>query len=84
MSTSKQACDIQDQESYITFFLSKPSLLWKFHGYQMKFLSRSQRRSNMLDELFAVIRDLFRFLLTPEKLIWNHSHLEVDRIFSYF
>jgi hypothetical protein len=60
------------------------SLLWKFHGYLMKFLSRSLEHSNELEELFAPVRDLFQFLLTPEKFNGSHSHTILERIFSYY
>jgi hypothetical protein len=62
----------------------QPSLIWKFHGYLMKFLSKGQRCSSKLEELFAPKCDLFQFLLAPEKLSWNHSHSVIDKIFSYF
>jgi hypothetical protein len=62
----------------------QPSLLWKFHAYLMKFLSRSLEHSNELEELFAPVRDLFQFLLTLEKFNGRHSHTILERIFSYY
>jgi hypothetical protein len=62
----------------------QPSLLWKFHGYIIKFLSRSLKHSNKLEGLFAPVRNLFQFLLTPEKFDWRHSHTIIKKIFSYY
>jgi hypothetical protein len=64
----------------------QPSLLWNFHGDIRKFLSRKQKRehSNKLEELFAPVRNLFQFLLTPGKFDWNHPHIIIEKIFSYY
>jgi hypothetical protein len=50
----------------------------------MKFLSKNQKRSNKLKEIFAPIRGLFQFLLTPEKFDWSYSHAIIEEIFSFY
>jgi hypothetical protein len=62
----------------------QPSLLWKFHGYLGKFLSRSLKHSNELEELFAPIRELFQLLVAPKEFNWSHPHIILEKIFSYY